>query len=148
MASGCGSRTACALFEVAETLLVVDSILRDVVGFEAGGRLGPGILQPASAAATICSVVLTAVGQIGFGTKGALPELFGFPVVVEVDLEVVVFWFDSVAQITTRLPVIAEPVENPVGCDVVQLAWAACGCKPTSNKRVAKSTEMFFTDRR
>jgi hypothetical protein len=117
MTRGCGSRTACALCEVAETLLVVDSILLGVAGLAAGGRLGPGMLHPASAAATICSVVLTTVGQIGLGNRGALPELFGLPVVVEVDLEVdfevVAFWFDSVAQMTTRLPVTTEPAENP-----------------------------------
>ena len=122
--------------------------MRGVAGLVAGGRLGPGMLQPASAAATICSVVLTTVGQIGLGNKGALPELFGFPVVVEVDFDAVVFWLDSVAQMTTRLPVTTEPAENPADLDVVQLACAADGCKPTSNKRVAKSTEMFFTDRR
>jgi hypothetical protein len=76
---------------VAEILLVVDSILRGVAGLAAGGRLGPGMLQPASAAATICSVVLTAVGQTGFGNEGELPEFFGLPVVVDFDLEVVVF---------------------------------------------------------
>jgi hypothetical protein len=133
---------------VAEILLVVDSILRGVAGLVAGGRLGPGMLQPASAAATICSVVLTTVGQTGFGNEGALPELFGLPVVVDVDFDAVVFWLDSVAQMTTRLPVTTEPAENPGDLDVVQLACAADGCKPTSNKRVAERTEMFFTARR
>ena len=127
---------------------MVDSILRGVAGLDAGGRLGPGILQPASAAATICSVVLTTVGQTGFGKEGLLPELLGFPVVVDVELDDVTFWFDSVAQMTTRLPVTTEPAENPADGDVVQLACAADGCKPTSNKRVAERTEMFFTARR
>ena len=125
MARGCGSRTACALCEVAETLLVVDSILRGVAGLDAGGRLGPGILQPANAAAKICSVVLTTVGQIGFGSAGVLPEIFDLPVVVEVEFVLVAFWLDSVAQITTRLPDTAEPAENPWVCDVMQLACAA-----------------------
>jgi hypothetical protein len=38
-------------------------------GFEetAGGELGPGILQPASAAETICAVVATELGQLDGG---------------------------------------------------------------------------------
>jgi hypothetical protein len=134
---------------VAEILLVVDSIMRGVAGLVAGGRLGPGMLHPASAAATICSVVLTSVGQTGFGNDGVPPELFGLPVVVEVDLEVeievVAFWLDSVAQMTTRLPVTTEPAENPADLDVVQLACAVCGCSPKINKSVAKAIEMLFT---
>ena len=101
---------------------MVDLILLGVAGFVAGGRLGPGILQPASAAATICSVVLTTVGQIGFGNAGVLPELLDLVVVVEVAFVLVAFWLDSVAQMTTRLPDTAEPAENPWVCDVVQLA--------------------------
>jgi hypothetical protein len=72
-------------------------------------------------------VVLTTVGQTGFGNEAALPELFGLPVVVDVDFDAVVFWLDSVAQMTTRLPVTTEPAENPADLDVVQLACAAGG---------------------
>ena len=103
-------------------MVVVDSTLRTFGVVAAGGRLGPGILQPASAAATICSVVLTTVGQIGFGNAGVLPELLDLVVVVEVAFVLVAFWLDSVAQMTTRLPDTAEPAENPWVCDVVQLA--------------------------
>ena len=70
-------------------------------------------------------MVLTTVGQIGFGSAGVLPELFDLPVVVEVAFVLVAFWLDSVAQITTRLPDTAELAENPWVCDVMQLACAA-----------------------
>jgi hypothetical protein len=84
-------------------------------------------------------VVLTTVGQTGFGKEGLLPELLGFPVVVVVELDDVTFWFDSVAQMTTRLPVTTEPAENPADGDVVQLACAVCGCSPKNIRSVAKA---------
>ena len=87
----------------------------------AGGLLGPGIAQPSNAAATICAVVATEVGQTGFGatTVGTFTEVFVLllEVVLVAELEV-----DEFAQITTWLPTTAEPEENAPDEEVVHAA--------------------------
>jgi hypothetical protein len=65
-----------------------------------GGLLGPGIGQPSSAAATICSVVATVVGQTGFGWA----TCFGVFTIVLVEVVLVALLLadaDELAQSTT-----------------------------------------------
>ena len=65
-----------------------------------GGLLGPGIGQPSNAAATICAVVTTDVGQTGFGWA----TCFGVFTIVLVEVVLVALLLadaDELAQSTT-----------------------------------------------
>ena len=67
-------------------------------GKTAGGELGPAILQPANAAATICAVVLADTRHLCSGGKGFAVLL---TVVFAVDVEADVFCCVAVAHTKT-----------------------------------------------
>jgi hypothetical protein len=108
----------------------------------AGGLLGPGIAQPSKAAATICAVVATEVGQTGLGATTV--GVFTTELVLFVDVFDVVLEFDEFAQITTWLPTTAEPEEKAPTEDVVQAACAGGSKRIEAIKTVTASKEIFL----
>ena len=121
------------------------------LGATAGGKLGPGILQPASAAATICAVVATALGQLDFA--GMLASGFatgaGFDVLFTEDLvEVAVatdFWFVAVAHTKTWLSVIEESEAKPLADLGEQFALAASTFNSDESSSTSTKVELSFT---
>jgi hypothetical protein len=122
----------------------------------AGGELGPGILQPASAAATICEVVATALGHLdGAGTKASgfcavtgFETGAGFDVLTEVLAEVAIatdFCSVAVAHTKTWLSDIEESEAKPLADLGEQAALAACPLNSDESSSASTRVDLSFT---
>jgi hypothetical protein len=100
------------------------------------------MLQPANAAAMICSVVMALTVQFGSRVMLRLGEL-----VFERLDEVEVFdpWLASLAQSSTRFSVTIASDEKPETCELEQAARAACGLRPSPRSIEIRAMLILFT---
>jgi hypothetical protein len=108
-----------------------------------GGKTGPAILQPASAAEKICAIMITEPGQVACG--GIFESVFETVFELIDEVELVVFCCVALAQTKTWLFEIDESEAKALDETGAHAACANCAFRDENNNSTVKRVGLNFT---